>query len=121
MLPSISFVCLSLNVAPQYLVLPIVFLLIDVFLRERNRWFLVISVIPFFFYIAFAGFFHPPIYYAESVIREIMDSIVGPFSLNIYMNTLISLGFFFGYSAYSIEALKAVSTGLVDKLRSLLG
>ena len=121
MLPSVSFVCLSLSVMPQYLVLPVAFLMIDVLLREQNRIFLAVSAIPFLFYIAFCGFFDPPIYYAESVIRQAMDSIVGPFSLNIYMNTIISVGFFLGYGAYYIKTFKAVSTGLVERIRSLVG
>ncbi len=121
MLPSIAFVCLSLSVEPQYLVLPVVFLIIDVLLREQNRIFLAVSAIPFLFYVAFCGFFHPPIYYAESVIREAMDSVVGPFSLNVYMNTVISAGFFFGYTAYYINAFKTVSAGLAERIRSLAG
>jgi len=120
-LPSISFVCLSLSVAPQYLVFPVVFLLIDIFLRDQNRVFLVVSAIPFLFYIVFCGFFSPPIYYAESIIRRAMDSVVGPFSLNIYMNTIISAAFFFGYTVYYVKVFRAVSPGLIDKLRSSVG
>jgi len=116
LLPSASFVCLSLSVAPQYLVFPVVFLLIDVFLRNQNRLFIAVSAIPFLFYVAFCGFFHPPIYYAESVIREAADSVIGPFPLNVYINTVISVGFFLGYATYYAKALKAVSAGLAERI-----
>jgi hypothetical protein len=116
LLPSVSFVCLSLSVAPQYLVFPVVFLLIDVFLRDQNRLFIAVSAIPFMFYVAFCGFFHPPIYYAESVIREAADSVIGPFPLNVYINTGVSVGFFLGYAAYYAKAFKAVSAGLAERI-----
>lgn len=121
LLPSISFVCLSLSVAPQYLVLPVVFLLIDVFLRDKNRGFLVVSAIPFLFYVAFCGFFHPPIYHLESVIREAMDSVVGPFAVNVYVNTIISVSFFLGYAVYYVQTFKEVSSGIVERIQSLFG
>jgi uncharacterized membrane protein len=116
LLPSASFVCLSLSVAPQYLVFPVVFLLIDVFLRDQNRLFIAVSAIPFSYYLAFCGFFRPPIYYAESFIREAAGSVVGPFPLNVYINTVASVGFFLGYATYYAKSFKAVSAGLAQRI-----
>lgn len=117
LLPSLSFVCLSLSVEPQYLVFPVIFLLIDLFIRDQNRLFIAVSAIPFLFYLAFCGFFQPPIYYAESVIREAADSVIGPFPINVYINVVVSVSFFLGYAAYYEKAFKVASKGLIEKIR----
>ena len=112
LLGALYFVTLSSHVHATFMVLPIPFLITDVITQKRSRAFILVSVIPFAYYLAFPSFFTvPPLSSWEAILRNFMETRFGELTYGIILNIVAPLAFFIGYLVYIIQLFRVVAKG----------
>ncbi|MBS7644174.1 hypothetical protein KEJ26_06350 [Candidatus Bathyarchaeota archaeon] len=120
LLGALYFVTLSSHVHATFMILPIPFLLVDVITQKRSWAYVLVSAIPFAYYLAFPSFFTvSPLSNWEAMLRNFMEIQFGKLTYGIALNIVAPLAFFIGYLVYIIQLFRVIAKSSYLKLSPL--